>query len=391
GVSPMANSYVRRDQLNCMEPFFPLHAYVCGQCFLVQVEEFESPAAIFSNYAYFSSFSESWLAHAKAYVDSLVSRFQLGPQTPVVEIASNDGYLLQYFQRHSVPVLGVEPAANVAEVARQKGIPTISKFFGVETARELVAQGHRPQLIVANNVVAHVPDLNDFVAGFKELLRPEGIFSVQFQYLMPMVRDIKFDTMYHEHFSYFSLYTIEKVFAHHGLRVFDVEEHSAHGGSLRVLGCHAENANIPVSSRVDELRSRELAEGVSSIEFYASFPERVKELKRSLLEFLIPLKRAGKQIVGYGAPAKGNTLLNYCGIGKDFLDYTVDLNPAKQNDFLPGTHIPIYSPEKYKETHPDYILILPWNLADEIVEQTSYTRAWGAKYVVPVPSVRVLE
>ncbi len=391
GMSPMANSYLRRDQLNSMEPFFPLHAYLCDRCFLVQLEEFESPAAIFGNYAYFSSFSDSWLQHAHDYVNSLVSRFHLGPETPVMEIASNDGYLLQYFQQHSVPVLGVEPAANVAEVAQQKGIPTVCKFFGVESARELAAAGHRPHLLIANNVLPHVPDLNDFVGGFKVLLRPEGILSTQFQYFMPMVRDIKFDTIYHEHFSYLSFYTIEKVFEHHGLRVFDVEEQPQHGGSIRIFSCHAENKNIPVSPRVEQLRSRELAAGVNSLKFYETFPERVKELKRSLLEFLIPLKRAGKHIVGYGAPAKGNTLLNYCGIGTDFLDYTVDLNPAKQDHFLPGTHIPIYSPDRYKETRPDYVLILPWNLADEIIEQTSYIRSWGGKFVVAIPSVRVLD
>jgi SAM-dependent methyltransferase len=391
GMSPMANSYVKPDGRNRMEPFFPLHAYLCEKCFLVQLEEFETPASIFTEYAYFSSFSESWLEHAKRTANTMVDRFQFGSDSQVVEIASNDGYLLQFYQQRNVRVMGIEPAANVAETARQKGIPTLAKFFGVETATEVKASGIAPDLLIAVNVMPHVPNLNDFVGGLKILLKPGGVLSTEFQYFVPLVVDTKFDTIYHEHFSYLSFFTTEQVLRHHGLQPFDVEELPTHGGSIRILSKHMDDTSKPVSERVEQLRNRELAMGVNTLRFYEDFPERVKEVKRALLEFLIGLKRKGMSVAAYGAPAKGNTLLNYCGIGTDFIDYTVDLNPAKQNHYLPGTHIPIYSPERLKQTKPDYLLILPWNLKDEIAQQTSFIRSWGGKHVVPIPTVKVLE
>ncbi len=392
GMSPLANHYLRAEELNEMEAFFPLHVYLCEHCYLVQLQEYEAPDRIFSDYAYFSSFSQSWLEHGRALAQDMVARLALGPQHEVTEIASNDGYLLQYFKENGVKVMGIEPAANIALVAQQKGIPTIPKFFGVQTAKEVVAAGHRPDLLIAINVMPHVPNLNDFVQGLKVLLKPGGVLCTQFQYFVPFVLNHEWDTIYHEHFSYLSFITIEKVLKHHGLVPFDVQElPQYHGGSIRILSRHLEDASRPVSQNVDALRAREEKLGVDSLAFYQQFHEKVDDTKRDLLEFLIGLKRQGKQIVGYGAPAKGNTLLNYCGIGTDFLDYTVDLNPAKQGRYLPGTHIPIYAPDKLKETRPDYVLILPWNLKDEIVSQTRYIRDWGGKHVIPIPTVKVLD
>ena len=390
GMSPLCESYVSVEQVNEMEPFYPLHVYVCEKCFLVQLQEYVSVEAIFSDYAYFSSYSDSWLQHASNYVDQMVERFSFTGDSYVVELASNDGYLLQYFVAKGVPVLGVEPAANVAQVAIEKGVPTLIKFFGVQTAREMVAQGEKADLILANNALAQVPDVNDFVAGMKVLLAPNGVVTVEFPHLMRLMEENQFDTIYHEHFSYFSFLTSEMIFAAHGLTVFDVEELGTHGGSLRIYARHAEDTSKPVGARVTELRSREIDAGFTRLEHYSSFGEKVKETKRKLLEFLIQVRREGKTVAGYGAPGKGNTLLNYCGIRTDFLDYTVDRNPYKQGKFLPGTHIPILHPDRIRETKPDYVLILPWNLRAEIRQQLSYVREWGGKLVVPIPEVEVL-
>jgi 2-polyprenyl-3-methyl-5-hydroxy-6-metoxy-1,4-benzoquinol methylase len=390
GMSPLSNAYLTGEQLSCMEPFYPLRAFVCDSCFLVQLEQYETPAHLFGDYAYFSSYAESWLAHARMYVDSMIDRFGLNSTSQVVEIASNDGYLLQYFQQKDVPVLGVEPAANVAAVARATGIPTIVKFFGVETARELASEGHSADLLIGNNVLAHVPDLNDFVAGFRKLLKVDGIVTLEFPHLLELVLRNEFDTIYHEHFSYFSFLTAESVLAKHGLTVFDVQQLPTHGGSLRLFARNTNDASRPVTPAVARLRELELDAGLRRVETYGRFAEQVKETKRNLLEFLIAAKRAGKSIVGYGAPAKGNTLLNYCGIGNDFLDYTVDRNPRKQGRYLPGSHLPICNPDRVRETRPDYLLILPWNLKDEVMQQMAFVREWGGRFVVPIPRVEVL-
>jgi len=389
GMSPLCESYVSAERQNQMEPFYPLHVRVCGNCFLAQVEEYVSAEKIFSDYAYFSSYSDSWVAHARRYCEQMTKRFDLNERSLAVEVASNDGYLLQHFVAGQIPVLGIEPAANVAAVAVEKGIPTLVKFFGVTTARELVAEGKRADLLLGNNVLAQVPDVNDFVAGLKILLAPSGVITIEFPHLMRLMQENQFDTIYHEHFSYFSFITAEKIFAAHGLTLFDVEELKSHGGSLRIFGRHVEDSSKAITARVDELRAREEAAGYTRLETYRSFADQVEETKRALLDFLIRAKRAGKQISGYGAPGKGNTLLNYCGIRTDFLDYTVDRSPHKQGKFLPGTHIPIYSPERIRETQPDYLLILPWNLKDEIIKQNEYIREWGGQFVVPIPTVTV--
>lgn len=389
GMSPLCESYVSAEQLNHMEPFYPLHVYVCDQCFLVQLLEYVSPEHIFSDYAYFSSYSDSWLQHAKTYVEMAIARFGLHGTSQVVELASNDGYLLQYFVERGIPVLGVEPAANVAEVAKKKGIPSVVKFFGEKTARELVSAGRQADLLLGNNVLAHVPDINDFVKGMKILLKPQGVITMEFPHLLRLMEENQFDTIYHEHFSYLSFLTVDKIFTAHGLTLFDVEEIPTHGGSLRIYARHCEDSTKPIGARAMELLAREESAGFVCFERYSSFAEQVKETKRKLLDFLITTKRAGKSIAGYGAPGKGNTLLNYCGIRTDFLDYVVDRSPYKQGKFLPGTHIPIYPPEKIKETKPDYVLILPWNLKNEVTEQNSYIREWGGQFVVPIPEVAV--
>ena len=389
GMSPLCESYLPADQLNQMEPFYPLHVHVCEKCFLVQLEAYVSPEHIFSDYAYFSSYSDSWLAHAKKYTDLMVERFGIGASSFVVELASNDGYLLQYFVEKNVPVLGIEPAVNVAEVAEKKGVPTLVKFFGRETARELVASGKQADLLLGNNVLAQVPDLNDFVAGMKILLNPTGVITMEFPHLQRLMEENQFDTIYHEHFSYFSFVTVEKIFAAHGITLFDVEELPTHGGSLRIYGRHVEDSSKPVTARANALREREVHAGYLRLETYDRFAEQVRETKRKLLEFLIRAKRDGKHIAGYGAPGKGNTLLNYCAIRSDFLDYTVDRNPYKHGRFLPGTHVPIFPPERIRETKPDFLLILPWNLKDEIIKQNAFIRDWGGKFVVPIPEVHV--
>ncbi|MBE7554322.1 MAG: methyltransferase domain-containing protein [Anaerolineales bacterium] len=389
GMSPLCESYLSAGQLNQMEPFYPLHVYVCENCFLVQLEEYVSPEHIFTEYAYFSSYADSWLQHAKKYTDLMVERFGLNERSQVVEVASNDGYLLQYFVEKKIPALGIEPAANVAKVAVEKGVPTLVEFFGVESARRLAAAGKQADLLLGNNVLAQVPDLNDFVAGLKILLKPQGVITIEFPHLMCLVAENQFDTIYHEHFSYFSFITAEKIFAAHGLTLFDVEELPTHGGSLRIYGRHRDDLSKPVSERALALKQRELEAGLTDLAYYAAFEEQVKETKRKLLEFLIQVRRAGKRVVGYGAPGKGNTLLNYCGIRTDFLDYTVDRNPYKQGKFLPGTHIPIFHPDKILETKPDYVLILPWNFKDEIMKQMAVIREWGGQFVAPIPELRV--
>ncbi len=389
GMSPLCESYIRPDQLAEMEPFYPLHAYVCGQCFLVQLQEFVTPDEIFTEYAYFSSYSTSWVEHARRYAEMMIARFRLGPTSKVMEIASNDGYLLQHFVARGVPVLGIEPAANVAKVAIEKGVSSIVRFFGRQSAAEIAAEHGRPDLLLGNNVLAHVPDINDFVGGMKFLLAPHGVITMEFPHLARLIADNQFDTIYHEHFSYLSFVTVERIFAHHGITLFDVEELPTHGGSLRIYGRHSENAALAVTGRVRELRQREIDDGFLTLERYRRFDEQVKATKRKLLTFLIDAKQRGKKVVGYGAPGKGNTLLNYCGIRADFLDFTVDANPYKQGKFTPGTRIPILAPEKIGEARPDYVLILPWNLKDEIGAQAAYIREWGGKFVVPIPEVTV--
>jgi C-methyltransferase C-terminal domain/Putative zinc binding domain/Methyltransferase domain len=389
GMSPPCESYRKPEQHNEMEAFYPLHAYVCEKCFLVQLQEYITPENIFSDYAYFSSYSDSWLQHAKNYVDMAIERFQLNDQSQVVEIASNDGYLLQYFVAKGIPTLGIEPAANIAKVAIKKGIPTIVKFFGEQVAKEQVEKGLRANLLLGNNVLAHTPYLNDFVKGMKVILKPQGVITMEFPHLMRLMTENQFDTIYHEHFSYFSFITVEKVFQAHGLTIFDVEELPTHGGSLRIYARHTESSSQPVSEKVLELRIREETAGFTNLEAYFSFGEQVKETKRKLLGFLIKAKREGKSIVGYGAPGKGNTLLNYCGIRTDFLDYTVDRSPYKQGLFLPGTHIPIFHPDKIQATKPNYVLIMPWNLKDEIMQQMTFIRDWGGQFIVPIPEVKV--
>ena len=391
GMSPMANSYRKPEELNRMEPFYPLHAYVCDQCFLVQLEAFQSGEDIFSEYAYFSSYAQALLDHGKAYADAMTDRFGLGAQSKVVEVAANDGYLLRWFLPRGVPVLGIEPAGNVAEAARQLGIPMEVLFFGRETATQLKAAGHAADLMAANNVVAHVPDINDFVAGFKILLKPEGVATFEFHHVLNLLNLNQFDTIYHEHFCYHSLTTFSKILAHHGLKVFDVEEITTHGGSLRVFCQHDDSGVQAVSARVGEMLAREKAAGLDTLAPYLAFNERVKAMKRRLLAFLVKAKDEGKTIAAYGAPAKGNTLLNYAGVRSDFIDYTIDRNPHKQNHFLPGTQIPILGPEQLAVTKPDYLLILVWNLKNEVIDQMKHLRDWGGKFLVLIPEVEVID
>jgi SAM-dependent methyltransferase len=389
GMSPQANSYLSPERANDMEPFYPLRALVCDNCFLVQLEEFETPEQMFSDYAYFSSYSSSWLEHSRRYSAEMIERLGLDESSTVVEIASNDGYLLQFFHERQIPVLGIEPAANVAEVAVQKDIPTLVEFFGERMARSLSSES-TADLLVGNNVLAHVPDLNDFVAGMKVLLKPGGVITMEFPHLMRLIEKNQWDTIYHEHFSYFSFLTASRVFEAHGLRLFDVEELSTHGGSLRIYAAHAEDGEKTESEAARELREGERAAGYERLETYLGYGRRVERDKRHVLSFLIDLKEQGLRVVAYGAPAKGNTLLNYCGVGRDFIDYTCDMNPHKQGHFLPGSHIPIRSPDVIGEDKPDVVLILPWNLKDEIVEQLSFIREWGGRFAARTPELTLL-
>ncbi len=390
GFSPLANAYLSEEDLGRKESFYPLDVYICHNCFLVQLAEFEDPQAIFRTYAYFSSYADAWLEHAKMYVDSIVPFLGLRPSSCVVEIASNDGYLLQYFVEKNIPVLGIEPAENIAKVAQEKGIPTEIAFFGSSYAQRLVEQGKSADLIVGNNVLAHVPKLNDFVCGLKILLKPRGVITMEFPHLLKLIEGLQFDTIYHEHFSYFSFSTVRRIFDTAGLKIFRVEEIPTHGGSLRIYAAHKENQERSIERSVELLNEKELLNGYHEVKKYLLFAEQVRALKYASLQFFIEAKRQGKKIVGYGAAAKGNTFLNYCGIGRDFLDYTVDKNMYKQGKFLPGTHVPIVAPEMLKKTKPDYIFILAWNLKEEIIKQLGYVRSWGGKFVTAVPSMTVL-
>jgi SAM-dependent methyltransferase len=385
GMSPLANSYVPPERESAMEPFYPLRAYVCDRCWLVQLEQFETPEGIFSDYAYFSSYSTTWLDHARRYVEQLTETLELSPESHVVEIASNDGYLLQYFRERQIPVLGIEPAANVAKLALQKGIPTLVEFFGERTACSL-APDSAADLLLGNNVLAHVPDLNDFIAGMKILLKPGGTITMEFPHLLRIIEDSQWDTIYHEHFSYFSWLTVREIFAAHGLRLFDVEELPTHGGSLRIYGAHTDDERGE-TERALELAERERAAGLERLETYSGFGEQVARDKLEILSFLIGLRREGLRIAGYGAPAKGNTMLNYCGVGRELVEFTCDLNPHKQGHFLPGTHIPIRAPEAIREERPDVVLVLPWNLREEIVDQLSFVREWGGRFAARAPQL----
>lgn len=389
GMSPLSNAYVVSENLQKKENFYPLNAYVCSKCFLVQLEEFESPEEIFREYAYFSSFSDSWLKHAENYVNMMIERFKFDFSSQIIEVASNDGYLLQYFKRKGVPVLGIEPAKNISAEAVKKGIPTKSEFFGAKLADELIGENIQADLLIGNNVLAHVPDLNDFVLGMKKVLRPNGIITMEFPHILRLIQGNQFDTIYHEHFSYLSLITVKQVFESHELTIFDVEELSTHGGSLRIYAKHIQDDTKDISENVSCVINKEIQMRLDKIQTYREFSQQVKKTKRNTLSFLINLKNEGKQIIGYGAPAKGNTLLNYCGIGVDFLDYTVDISPHKQGLYLPGTHIQIFSPDKIKETKPDYVIMLPWNIKEEIMQQMSFIKEWGGKFVTLIPNVQV--
>lgn len=372
-----------------MEPFYPLHVQVCENCFLVQLSHSIKPEEIFRDYAYFSSYSDTWLAHSKAYVQDVSTRLGLNESSHVIEIAGNDGYLLQYFLEKNIPVLNIEPAINVAKAAQEKGIATITEFFGVDLAHSLVSRNLSADLLLGNNVLAHVPDINDFVEGLKILLKPTGVVTMEFPHLLRLMEHNQFDTIYHEHYSYLSLLTVMRIFSAHDLKIFDVAELPTHGGSLRIYAGQHDDDGKPISDRVGPILAKEEAAGLVGFEAYEAFSEKVKRTKRRILEMLIRIKNEGKTIVGYGAPAKGNTLLNYCGIRTDFLDYTVDRSPHKQGLFLPGTRIPIHHPDRVQKTQPDYLLILPWNLKDEIMYQMSHIREWGGKFIVPIPDVRV--
>jgi SAM-dependent methyltransferase len=389
GTTPLANSYLEREQLDEPEPFYPLHAYVCSECFLVQLPAVASPQEIFGDYAYFSSYSTSWVEHARRFAEQAVARFDLGPASRVVEVASNDGYLLQHFVERGIPSLGVEPAANVAQAAVEAGVPTLVRFFGRATAEEVRAEG-AADLLVANNVLAHVPDLNDFVAGIAHLLAAGGTATLEFPHLLRLIEETEFDTIYHEHLSYFSFLTVERVFAAHELELFDVDELPTHGGSLRIYA-RRRGTDDGLSASIEQLRERERAAGLDRLDIYVGFKDRVRAAKRDLLDFLIAARRDGKSVVAYGAAAKGNTLLNYCGIRSDFVDYVVDRSPHKQGRFLPGTRLAIHPPERVSETRPDYLLILPWNLKDEIVEQMAHVREFGCRFVTPIPTVEIHE
>jgi 2-polyprenyl-3-methyl-5-hydroxy-6-metoxy-1,4-benzoquinol methylase len=391
GISPLANSYVHLERLQQSESMYPLKTFVCDSCYLVQVEDYESPNHIFSDYAYFSSFSESWLSHCESYVNQMINRFELNSQHQVIEIASNDGYLLQYFSEREVPVLGIEPAANVAAVAKEKGIATVVDFFGTKLANGLREQGKSADLLLGNNVLAHVPSLNDFVSGMKIVLKSTGVITMEFPHLMQLIANVQFDTIYHEHYSYFSFTTVCALFAKHELTVFDVEKLQTHGGSLRIYAQHTEYEEREVSPRVSQLLEEESAYGMTDLSMYQTYREKASRLKRDVVSLCIDIKNEGKTIAGYGAPAKGNTLLNYCGLDRDYFDYTVDRSPHKQGKLLPGSRIPIYTPDKIKETKPDYLFILPWNLVDEIILQTEYIREWGGKWIVPVPHAVIID
>jgi SAM-dependent methyltransferase len=389
GMSPLCETYPSQAELNRGEIYYPLHVYVCDRCFLVQLEQYETAENIFSDYPYFSSYSDSWLKHAEKYCHLMTNRFGLTDRSFVVEVASNDGYLLQYFVQRNVPALGIEPAANVAKVAVDKGVPTLVGFFGSQLARQLASEGRCADLVLGNNVLAQVPDLNDFVEGLATLLKPDGVLTLEFPHLLRLMEHNEFDTIYHEHFSYFSMLSTIRILEAHRLKVFDVDALTTHGGSLRVYACRAENQKYAIAASVQELIAAEERAGLASPEGYEHFARKVKQTKLDLVNFLLMAAREGKSVAGYGAPGKSATLLHYCGIGKDLIEYTVDRSPYKQGRFLPGTHIPIYHPERIRETKPDYVVVLPWNLKDEIMEQLQFIRSWGGRFVIPIPRVSV--
>ena len=390
GFSPPSNSFLTKEQLNEPETYFPLKLFVSDRTFLVQLDEYKQATEIFNNdYVYFSSYSKSWLSHSKAYVDMMIERFGYNQSSQIVEIASNDGYLLQYFKKRGVPVLGVEPTKGTAEEARKKGIESWTEFFGVILAEKLVAYNRQADLLLGNNVLAHVPDLNDFVKGLKIALKPTGVITMEFPHIMQLVNLRQFDTIYHEHFSYFSLLTIKKIFSFHGLDVFDVEEISTHGGSLRIYAKHTEDLSKNISERVNNLLEKERITGLGELNFYSGFQNEVNKVKNKFIRFLLDTKEAGKTIAGYGAAAKGNTLLNYCGIKRDLIDFVVDLNPHKQNKFLPGSHIPVVNEDYLKKEKPNYVIIFPWNIKAEIEEQLKYIRTWNGKFVTAIPELLV--
>ncbi len=389
--SPASNSYLTAEQLNEPETFYPLKVLVCQKCFLVQVDEYKKSEDIFnSDYAYFSSFSTSWLSHCKSYTEMMINRFGFNQQSLVTEIASNDGYLLQYFKEKNVPVLGIEPTANTAAVAIKKGIPSVVDFFGVRLATKLASEGKKTDLLLGNNVLAHVPDIMDFVGGMKLLLNPQGVITMEFPHLFQLVLNSQFDTIYHEHFSYLSFYSVSQIFEANGLHMFDVEEVTTHGGSLRIFAKHKEDTTKTISANVNNMLTKEKEAGMLTIDYYSNFQQKIETIKNDLLEFLLQQKRAGKKVAAYGAAAKGNTLLNYCGIKNDMISFVVDANPHKQNKYMPASHIPICTEDKIKSEKPDYIIILPWNIKDEILKQLNYVKTWDCKFVVPIPKLQVL-
>ncbi len=389
--SPASNSFLTLEQLNEPETFFPLKVFTCDKCFLVQIDEYKQSEAIFNgDYVYFSSFSTSWLTHVKNYVELMTNRFDLNKDSQVIEIASNDGYLLQYFVEKNIPVLGIEPTENTAKVAIEKGVNTITRFFGTELANELSKNGTKADLFLGNNVLAHVPDIVDIVKGIKIILKPQGVVTIEFPHLMQLVDNNQFDTIYHEHFSYLSFFSVKQIFEAQGLEMFDVEEIPTHGGSLRIYAKHKEDNSKIVSENVSQLINKEIANGINTLTYYEDFGQKVSKVKLDFLDFLIQQKRNNKKVAGYGAAAKGNTLLNFCGVKNDMIDFVVDRNPAKQNMFLPASHIPVYAEAALKVNKPDYIIIFPWNLKDEVIEQLSYAREWGAKFVIPIPYLQII-
>ena len=390
GKTPLANSYLKDLKAAETEKYYPLHARVCSNCFLVQVEDVVPPEEIFSDYAYFSSYSKSWVEQARQYAEQQIRRFSLNADSLVMEVASNDGYLLQHFVQQNIPVLGIEPAANVAKVAEGKGVRTEVAFFGVDTAQRLVSKGMKADLIAANNVMAHVPDINDFIAGFKIVLADKGVFTIEFPHLLNLISFVQFDTIYHEHYSYLSLLTVEKILKAHGLKVFDVDELPSHGGSLRVYACHDDVTDFPVSKTLEKVRQDEEAAQLNKISAYEGFAPRVEKTREALLSFLEQAKEDGKKVVAYGAAAKGNTLLNFCGVGTDLIEFVVDRSPEKQNTYLPGSHLFVHAPTKIAEVKPDYVLILPWNLADEISQEMTHIKNWGGQFAIPIPVLKIL-
>jgi 2-polyprenyl-3-methyl-5-hydroxy-6-metoxy-1,4-benzoquinol methylase len=391
GNSPPSNSFLSNEDLNEPEIFYPLKVFTCNNCFLVQVDEYKKSDSIFNDqYVYFSSYSSSWLEHAKQYAEAVIDRFGLTEKSQVVEVASNDGYLLQYFKERHIPVLGIEPTANTAEVAVAKGIETIVRFFGTSLAMELAATGKKADLLAGNNVLAHVPDILDFVGGMKILLKECGVITMEFPHLMQLVENNQFDTIYHEHFSYLSLYTVNQIFESKGLTIFDVEEIPTHGGSLRIYAKHNSDNSKVIATNVQNLISREVAKGISKPSYYANFQEKAFDIKLAFLQFLISQKKAGKKVAAYGAAAKGNTLLNYCGVKKDLVEYVVDANPNKQGKWLPGSHVPVVNEAFIKTSKPDFVVVLPWNIKKEVMRQLAYIKDWGGRFVILIPNLEII-